>query len=131
MWAAFEAERPSLIAYPGPFDGFQEIDVAVSKSSLVRFDHDSYSVAAKAALPPGSAEIRRRLADRADGGRQQHDRRPPGVLLRRVAILAQCRQTAPIGGRHGNGDSCTHAPDSHANKPAGIPVGIQMSDFIH
>ena len=49
VWEVFEAERPSLISYPGPFDGFHEVEVAVSKSSLVRFDHNRYSVAAKAA----------------------------------------------------------------------------------
>src|SRR6266436_3928197 len=49
VWDVFEAERASLIAYPGPFDGFREIEVAVSKSSLVRFDHNRYSVAVKAA----------------------------------------------------------------------------------
>jgi len=49
VWEVFEAERPSLIAYPGPFDGFHEVEVAVSKSSLVRFDHNRYSVAVKAA----------------------------------------------------------------------------------
>src|ERR1700749_105723 len=37
VWEVFEAERTSLIAYPGPFDGFHEVEVAVSKSSLVRF----------------------------------------------------------------------------------------------
>ena len=49
VWQVFEAERPSLIEYRGPFDGFREIEVAVSKSSLVRFDHNRYSVAVKAA----------------------------------------------------------------------------------
>jgi len=49
VWEMFEAERASLIAYAGAFDGFHELDVAVSKSSLVRFDHNRYSVAAKAA----------------------------------------------------------------------------------
>jgi transposase len=49
IWEMFEAERAGLIAYAGPFDGFHEVDVAVSKSSLVRFDHNRYSVAAKAA----------------------------------------------------------------------------------
>ena len=49
VWQVFEAELPSLISYPGPFDGFHEVEVAVSKSSLVRFDHNRYSVAAKAA----------------------------------------------------------------------------------
>ena len=49
VWEVFEAERASLIAYRGPFDGFREIEVAVSKSSLVRFDHNRYSVAVRAA----------------------------------------------------------------------------------
>ena len=49
VWEVFEAERSSLIAYCGPFDGFREIEVAVSKSSLVRFDHNRYSVAARSA----------------------------------------------------------------------------------
>jgi len=49
IFAVFEAERSSLIAYPGRFDGFHEMQVTVCKSSLVRFDHNRYSVAAKAA----------------------------------------------------------------------------------
>jgi hypothetical protein len=28
-------------------------------------------------------------------------------------------------------DSSSHAPDSHASSPLGIPSGIQMSDAIH
>jgi hypothetical protein len=44
----FEAERRALIDYPGPFDGFHETDVSVSKTSLVRFDRNRYSVANKA-----------------------------------------------------------------------------------
>jgi len=47
IWEVFQAEQASLITYCGPFDGFREIEVAVSKSSLVRFDHNRYSVAAK------------------------------------------------------------------------------------
>jgi transposase len=49
VWEVFEAERASLIAYRGPFDGFREVEAAVSKSSLVRYDHNRYSVAVKAA----------------------------------------------------------------------------------
>ena len=49
VWEVFETERASLIDYCGPFDGFREIEVAVSKSSLMRFDHNRYSVAVKAA----------------------------------------------------------------------------------
>jgi transposase len=49
IWEVFQAEQASLIEYRGPFDGFREIELAVSKSSLVRFDHNRYSVAVKAA----------------------------------------------------------------------------------
>jgi hypothetical protein len=49
VWEVFEAERASLIDYRGPFDGFRQVEVAVSKSSLVRFDWNRYGVAVKAA----------------------------------------------------------------------------------
>jgi transposase len=48
IWEVFEAERRALIGYPGPFDGFHETEVSVSKTSLVRFDRNRYSVANKA-----------------------------------------------------------------------------------
>jgi DNA-directed RNA polymerase subunit K/omega len=49
VWEVFAAERQSLIEYRGPFDGFREVEVVVSKSSLVRFDYNRYSVAVTAA----------------------------------------------------------------------------------
>jgi hypothetical protein len=48
IWQVFEAERPQLIAYPGRFDGFHAVPAAVSKTCLVRFDNNKYSVMAKA-----------------------------------------------------------------------------------
>jgi Mu transposase-like protein len=57
IWEIFEAEQASLIEYRGPFDGFREIQVAVSKSSLVRFDHNRYSVTAKAARPTAQLRV--------------------------------------------------------------------------
>ncbi len=48
----FEAERPTLITYRGPFDGFHDTTVAVSKTCLVRFDTNKYSVMAKAVGRP-------------------------------------------------------------------------------
>jgi hypothetical protein len=44
IWQAFEAERPSLVAYAGQFDSFHAIPAAVSKTCLVRFDRNRYSV---------------------------------------------------------------------------------------
>ena len=53
VWEVFEAdERPALIAYRGPFDGFHGPPASVSKTLLVRFDYNKYSVHAKAAGRP-------------------------------------------------------------------------------
>jgi len=52
IWQMFEAERPSLVPYAGPFDGFHAIPVSPSKTCLVRFDTNKYSVAASAVGRP-------------------------------------------------------------------------------
>lgn len=56
VWDIFEAERASLVPYRGPFDGFHAIPAAVSKTCLVRFDNNKYSVDASAVGRP--VEIR-------------------------------------------------------------------------
>ena len=48
VWEVFEEERPRLVAYRGGFDGFQALTAAVSKTCLVRFDKNKYSVNASA-----------------------------------------------------------------------------------
>ncbi|MFC1681316.1 IS21 family transposase [Pseudomonadota bacterium] len=52
VFEMFEAERACLIPYPGPFDGYRSTPAAVSKTALVRFDHNRYSVMAKAVGRP-------------------------------------------------------------------------------
>jgi transposase len=52
VWSAFEAERPSLVPYAGRFDGFHALPASVSKTCLVRFDTNKYSVTAKAVGRP-------------------------------------------------------------------------------
>ncbi len=52
VFEVFEAERPMLVPYRGPFDGFHATTVAVSKTCLVRFDANKYSVMAKAVGRP-------------------------------------------------------------------------------
>ena len=44
IWQAFEAERPQLVQSTGPFDGFHATQASVSKTCLVRFDNNKYSV---------------------------------------------------------------------------------------
>jgi len=68
IWEVFEAERPSLVRYAGRFDGFHAVPAAVSKTCLVRFDNNKYSVAASAVGRP--VEIRayaERVELRQDG----------------------------------------------------------------
>jgi transposase len=52
VWEVFEAERPKLVPYAGRFDGFHAVPAAVSKTCLVRFDNNKYSVAANAVGRP-------------------------------------------------------------------------------
>ena len=73
IWEVFEAERPKLVRYTGRFDGFHSVPASVSKTCLVRFDNNKYSVAASAVRttgrssclcgshcnPPGRADRRR------------------------------------------------------------------------
>jgi hypothetical protein len=52
IWSVFEAERPQLVTYAGRFDGFHALPASVSKTCLVRFDNNKYSVMAKAVGRP-------------------------------------------------------------------------------
>jgi transposase len=63
VWQVFEAERPSLVPYAGRFDGFHAVPASVSKTCLVRFDNNRYSVTASAIGRP--VEIRA-YADRIE-----------------------------------------------------------------
>jgi transposase len=48
IWQVFEAERPKLVPITGPFDGFHATQASVSKTCLVRFDNNKYSVSSRA-----------------------------------------------------------------------------------
>jgi transposase len=52
IWEVFEAERPKLVPYAGRFDGFHSVPASVSKTCLIRFDNNKYSVAASAVGRP-------------------------------------------------------------------------------
>jgi len=52
IWEAFEDERPKLIPYGVRFDGFHALPASVSKTCLVRFDNNRYSVSASAVGRP-------------------------------------------------------------------------------
>src|SRR3974390_943894 len=54
IWEVFEVERPKLVPAAGRFDGFHAVPASVSKTCLVRFDNNKYSVAASAVGRPGA-----------------------------------------------------------------------------
>ena len=68
IFEVFEEERPLLVRYVGRFDGFHALPASVSKTCLVRFDNNRYSVAAGAVGRP--VEVRayaERIEIRQDG----------------------------------------------------------------
>ena len=68
IWQAFEAERPRLVPLSGPFDGFHAIQASVSKTCLVRFDNNKYSVASRAVGRPVEIQAyAERVVIRQDG----------------------------------------------------------------
>lgn len=49
VWDVYEAERPFLASFAGPFDGFHQIEAVAQATCLITFDRNRYSVQAKAA----------------------------------------------------------------------------------
>ena len=92
MWEVFQAERPALIAMPEPFDGFQETTVSASKTCLIRFDRNRYSVAAVAAAPVQVRAYADRIVvvQRAEGWRA-----PAGLRARRHALQSAALPADP------------------------------------
>ena len=68
IWQAFEAERPQLVPISGPFDGFHAVQASVSKTCLVRFDNNKYSVSSRAVGRPVEIQAyAERVVVRQDG----------------------------------------------------------------
>jgi hypothetical protein len=52
IFEVFEAERAQLVPYRGPFDAYRSTPASVSKTCLVRFDNNKYSVMSTAVGRP-------------------------------------------------------------------------------
>jgi len=52
IWQCFEEERDKLVTCRGRFDGFHSVPASVSKTCLVRFDNNKYSVSSRAVGRP-------------------------------------------------------------------------------
>jgi hypothetical protein len=95
----FEAERHSLVPYTGRFDGFHAVPASVSKTCLVQFDKNKYSVSARAVGRP--VEIRAyadRVELRQDGRVVGDHRRCFGRELIGGNFLAHQRNVVLVGG---------------------------------
>jgi len=68
VWDMFEQERFSLVPYAGRFDGFNARTAAVSKTCLVTYDKNKYSVMAQAVGRPVEVHAyAERITIRQDG----------------------------------------------------------------
>jgi transposase len=68
IWEVFEEERPKLVPLRGRFDGFHAVSGSVSKTCLVRFDSNKYSVKASAVGRPVEVQAYAdRIVIRQDG----------------------------------------------------------------
>jgi Mu transposase, C-terminal domain len=67
VWQVFEAKRPKLAPYAGRFDGFHAVPASVSKTCVVRFDNNKYSVAAAVGRPVEVHAYADRIVIRQDG----------------------------------------------------------------
>jgi len=111
IWAAFEEERPNLVPYRGRFDGFHALPASVSKTCLVRFDNNKYSVSASAVGRPVEIQA---YADRIV---IRHDRRI-------VAEHARC---------YGRGETIYdpwHYVPVLARKPGALRNGAPFKDWV-
>jgi transposase len=96
IWEVFEAERPQLVPYAGRFDGFHTVPASVSKTCLVRFDNNKYSVEARAVGRPVEVHAYAdRVVIRQDGQSVGEHRRSFGRgELRSLALRAGARPQA-------------------------------------
>ncbi|MBB4000767.1 transposase [Aureimonas pseudogalii] len=111
VWEAFEAERGSLVPYRGHFDGFHGVQAAVSKTCLVRFDSNRYSVTASAVGRP--------------------------VEIRAYADRIEIRQEGRIVGEHTRGfgrEQTIYDPWHYvpvlAKKPGALRNGAPFKDWV-
>src|SRR3954447_6639657 len=138
IWQVFEAERPKLVPISGPFDGFHATQASVSKTCLVRFDKNKYSVAARAVGRPVEVQAYAdRIVIRQDGAIVGEHRRCFGrgetiydpwhyvpVLARKPGAL---RNGAPLLGR-GAGYPASPPQIPACGLPA--PVSCRRSNVI-
>jgi len=114
----FEEERPLLVALQAPFGGFHEVTASVSKTCLVSFDRNRYSVSAAAVGRPVQLRAHARkimiLQDGAVVG--EHDR----VFTRDRTIYDPWHYLPVLERKPGalrSEPSCRHAFETDGERP--------------
>jgi transposase len=111
VWEVFEEERPNLVPYRGRFDGFHALPASVSKTCLVRFDNNKYSVNASAVGRP--VEIH--------------------AYADRIIIRQDGRAVAEHARRYGRGETIYdpwHYVPVLARKPGALRNGAPFKDWV-
>jgi transposase len=111
VWDVFEEERPNLVPYRGRFDGFHALSASVSKTCLVRFDNNKYSVNASAVGRP--VEIH--------------------AYADRIVIRQDGRAVAEHARHHGRGETIYdpwHYVPVLARKPGALRNGAPFKDWV-
>jgi len=111
VWEVFEEERPNLVPYRGRFDGFHALPASVSKTCLVRFDNNKYSVNASAVGRP--VEIH--------------------AYADRIVIRQDGRAVAEHARHHGRGETIYdpwHYVPVLARKPGALRNGAPFKDWV-
>jgi transposase len=111
VWEVFEEERPNLVPYRGRFDGFHALPASVSKTCLVRFDNNKYSVNASAVGRP--VEIH--------------------AYADRMVVRQDGRVVAEHARHHGRGETIYdpwHYVPVLARKPGALRNGAPFKDWV-
>src|ERR1700734_2061220 len=111
VWEVFEEERPNLVPYRGRFDGLHALPASVSKTCLVRFDNNKYSVNASAVGRP--VEIH--------------------AYADRIVIRQDGRAVAEHARHHGRGETIYdpwHYVPVLARKPGALRNGAPFRDWV-
>src|SRR5271154_1109775 len=111
VWEVFEEERPNLVPYRGRFDGFHALPASVSKTSLVRFDNNKFSVNASAVGRP--VEIH--------------------AYADRIVVRQDGRVVAEHVRHHGRGETiydAWHYVPVLARKPGALRNGAPFKDWV-
>jgi hypothetical protein len=132
IWEVFEEERPKLIPYRGRFDDFHALPASVSKTCLVRFDNNKYSVSASAVGRPVDIHAYAdRIVIRQDRRIVAEHRRSYGrgatiydpwhyvpVLARKPGAFAQWGAVQGLGFAGGSGPDPAQARGVQRRRPA-------------